>query len=183
MKKIQGMFVLCLLVVLQSPAWAGPVLLNQSEIKATFKQFNAPVTGRFKKFSGSVDFYASKPEATKGELIIQTDSYDLGDASYNKEVAGTDWFSSKKYPSAIFKVKRVKAVGKALQGEGELTLRGVTKKVSFPVSLLKQADVQVFTGKATINRLDFGVGQGDWSDTALVDNAIVIDFKLTVSNK
>lgn len=180
MRWLKIFFVCGLLNLCSSMAWAFPVDVARSEIKATFKQFNAPVSGVFKKFSGDVVFDPAKPQATRASLIIQTNSFDLGDAQYNKEVAGPDWFDAQKHPQATFKITAVKPLANGLQGEGELTLRGVTKKLVFPVSAVVKSGVQTFSGKATILRLDFGVGQGDWSDTALVADAVVIDFKLVV---
>jgi polyisoprenoid-binding protein YceI len=36
----------------------------------------------------------------------------------------------------------------------------------------------VLTGKATVKRLDFGVGGGDWSDTKTLPNEVVINTKV-----
>lgn len=180
MRLLKLFFVCGVLNLCGNMAWASPVDATRSEIKATFKQFNAPVSGVFKKFSGDVVFDPAKPQATRANLTLQTNSFDLGEAQYNKEVAGPDWFDAQKHPQALFKITAVKALATGLQGEGELTLRGVTRKLVFPVTVAVKSGVQTFTGKATIKRLDFGVGQGDWSDTALVADAVVIDFKLVV---
>jgi hypothetical protein len=36
----------------------------------------------------------------------------------------------------------------------------------------------VLNGKASVNRLDFGVGGGDWADPSLIPNAIAISTKV-----
>jgi len=36
----------------------------------------------------------------------------------------------------------------------------------------------VLDGKATVNRLDFGIGSGDWADTSLIPNAIAVSTKV-----
>jgi len=36
----------------------------------------------------------------------------------------------------------------------------------------------VLSGKATVKRLAFGVGGGDWADTALIPDAIAISTKV-----
>ena len=76
------------LSVFTLPVLAAPIDAAQSEVKATFKQFNVPVSGNFKKFSGDVQFDPAKPADTKAILNVDTASYDLGDPEYNKEVAG-----------------------------------------------------------------------------------------------
>lgn len=166
-------------------AHAAPIDAKQSQIKATFKQFNVPVAGEFRKFSGDVDFNAAKPELTKASVTVQTDSYDLGDPLYNKEVAKPDWFDSKKHPNSSLTITSVKpAAGGAYTAVGELTLRGVKKSLQFPVKISSKGNTNVFTGQARVKRLDFGVGaDGDWGDETLVANEVVIDFKLTTVAK
>jgi polyisoprenoid-binding protein YceI len=39
----------------------------------------------------------------------------------------------------------------------------------------------VLEGKATVNRLDFGIGSGDWADTSLIPNAIAVSTKVVFS--
>jgi polyisoprenoid-binding protein YceI len=39
----------------------------------------------------------------------------------------------------------------------------------------------VLTGKATVKRLDFGVGGGDWADTSLIPNEIAISTKVLLA--
>lgn len=162
-------------------AQAGPVVKADSYLKATFKQYNVPVTGEFKQFSGDVTFDPKAPQKIQAKLDVVTGSYDLGDAEYNKELAGPDWFAATQFPKATFKVTSVKPQGDHFQGEGELTLRGKTRKIQFPVKVTQGAGQQVFSGKALIQRLDYGVGQGDWGDTSLVDNAVVVEFRLAVA--
>jgi len=36
----------------------------------------------------------------------------------------------------------------------------------------------VLAGKASVDRLDFGIGSGDWADTALIPNAIAVSTKV-----
>lgn len=165
------------------PAMAVPIDAAQSEVKATFKQFNVPVTGSFKKLAGDVQFDPAKPSETKATLTVDTASYDLGDAQYNKEVAGKDWFDSKNHPKATFVITGVTGTGANLQATGDLTIRGTKKPIKFPLKMQTAAGKHTFTGKTQIKRLDYKVGQGDWSDTALVDDEIVIDFKMVVPAK
>lgn len=159
---------------------AVPLDVKGSVIKATFTQFNVPVTGQFKQFSGDVNFDAAKPEAAQGLLTVQTASYDLGDPQYNKEVAGKDWFDSKNHPTGTFKLNGVKAAAGGYTASGELTLRGKSKAVQFPVKLATGPKANVFTGELVIKRLEFGIGQGDWADTSLVADPVKIEFKLSV---
>lgn len=178
----KGLLTLCG-VLLQGAVWAATIDVQQSYLKATFTQFNVPVTGEFKKFSGQVQFDPDRADQTTASLSVVTSSYDLGDEMYNQEVAGKDWFDSKNHPTALFELKKVQAVSAGYEASGELTLRGVTHPIQFPAVLEKVNNSYVFTGRAEIKRLDYGVGQGDWSDTALVNDEVQIDFKLVIPSQ
>ena len=173
-----------LVAMATAPALAAPIEAARSEIKATFKQFNVPVTGNFKKFSGDVQFIPAQPTDTKATLNVDTASYDLDDPEYNKAVAGKDWFNSKVHPKAVFEITGVSGTGNNLQATGDLTIRGITKPVKFPVKIQTSAGKHIVSGKTQIKRLDFEVGaDGEWGDTSLVADEVVIDFKLVMPAK
>jgi cytochrome b561 len=176
--------VICFCFVFAVTAYAAPIDVVRSEVKATFKQFNVPVSGHFKRFSGNVHFNAASLADTKASLSVDTASYDLGDPEYNKEVAGKDWFNSTAYPRAVFEIKQVTGSGHELQATGDLTIRGIKKPLRFPVKVQTVAGMHTFTGKVPIKRLDYKVGsEGEWGDTTLVADEVFIDFKLVVPAK
>ena len=57
--------------------------------------------------------------------------------------------------------------------DGTLELRGVSKPVTLTFSW-KPGTQPVLTGKATVKRLDFGVGGGDWADTKTIPDDTAI---------
>ncbi len=174
---VLGALLLCFAV----PSMAVSIETKNSEVKATFKQFNVPVSGLFRKFSGDIQFDPANPTKTQATLSVETASYDLGDPLYNKEVAGKDWFDSKNYPRATFVITAVTGLGNMLQAAGNLTIRGVKKPLKFPVKIQTGGGKHILTGKTQIMRLDYLVGaDGDWGDAALVANEVVIDFKLVI---
>ena len=72
-----------------------------------------------------------------------------------------------------------KGAGK-FEARGHLTIRDVTRDVLLPFTFTPAADGQHATlaGGTTIRRLDFGVGQGEWTDTTWVGNEVKIHFDL-----
>ena len=66
--------------------------------------------------------------------------------------------------------------------DGILTLRGVSKRLRIAATL--QPDVTarprtvILQGETTLNRLDFGIGQGEWKSTEWVANAVKVRFAL-----
>ncbi len=185
-KKIVVVLFLSLFTVTQAwanePAWQT-IDPSKSSLQATFTQFSIPVSGDFKQFEGRVFYDSAQLETTRAQLSVNTASYDLGDPLYNEEVAGEDWFFSTRYPQALFELTGVSRKEATLFANGRFTLRGVTKDIRFPVKVNTANGLHHFSGKFSIKRLDYGVGQGDWADEALVNDEVVIDFKMVVPSK
>lgn len=65
---------------------------------------------------------------------------------------------------------------------GKLTIKGVSKYVTVPVSIVSSGGAySVATGTLTIQRLDYKVGDGEWTDTSVVGNEVQVRFKLTLA--
>jgi polyisoprenoid-binding protein YceI len=156
--------------------------LAHSSVAAVFKQMNVPVEAKFKKFSAQVDYDAAKPESAKASVDIDTTSLDLGDAEMNKEVAKKDWFNSAQFPKATFTSSSIKPAGAGkLTVSGKLAIKGKTQDVSFPLTVKAEGGKQVFEGTLPIKRLAFNIGEGEWKDTSMVADDVVIKFRVTAA--
>jgi polyisoprenoid-binding protein YceI len=154
----------------------------QSSVTATFRQMNVPVEARFKKFSAQIDYDGQHPDAAKAQVDIDTASLDLGDAEMNREVAKKDWFNAAQFPKASFVSTAIRstAPGK-LAVTGKLTIKGKSADVSFPLTQRTQGSKQVFEGQLPIRRLAFNIGEGEWKDTSMVADEVVIKFRVTAA--
>ncbi|HEX8785696.1 MAG TPA: YceI family protein [Telluria sp.] len=165
---------------------AGAVPLKtdvaHSSVSATFKQMNVPVESNFKRFSAQIDYDAAHPDKATARVDIDTASFDLGSAEYNKEVAKKDWFDSAQFPKASFVSTAIRPAGAGkLNVTGKLTIKGRTQDVSFPVSIKPEGGKQVFDGQLPIKRLAFNIGEGEWKDTSMVADEVVIKFHVAAS--
>ncbi len=155
--------------------------LSKSAITIVFKQMQVPVEAKFKKFNAQINYDTARPEASKANIEIQVNSFELGDPEYNKEVLKKDWFNAAQFPKATFVLSTIKsaAAGK-LNVNGKLTIKGKSRDVAFPLTVKKDANQQIFEGNLPIKRLDFNIGDGDWKDTSMVADEVVIRFHLVV---
>lgn len=151
---------------------------SKSSVTATFKQLNVPVDAKFKKFDAQITYDAAKPEASKANVDIDIASFDLGDPDYNKEVLKKEWFNAAQFPKASFVSSSIKpvAAGK-LDVAGKLTIKGKTTDVHFPLNVKKDGNAQVFEGALPIKRLTYNIGEGEWKDTSMVADEVVIKFR------
>ena len=154
--------------------------LAKSSVSATFKQMNVPVEAKFKTFTAQIDYDAAKPEAAKATVDIGTASMDLGDPEYNREVAKKEWFNTAQFPKATFVSTSIKPAGAdKLNVAGKLTIKGKTADVAFPLTVKAAGKQQVFEGQLPIKRLAFNIGEGEWKDTSMVADEVVIKFRVT----
>ena len=154
----------------------------KSSVSAVFKQMNVPVEAPFRTFSASIDYDAAKPAASKASVDISTASFDIGDPMYNKEVAKKEWFNSAQFPKASFVSTSIAPAGAGkLNVSGKLTMKGKTATVTFPLTVKAEGGKQVFEGQLPIKRLAFNIGEGEWKDTSMVADEVVIKFRVTAA--
>lgn len=154
----------------------------QSEITFTSRQMGVPVDGRFKRFAAKVAFDPKHPETAKIALTIDLASVSLGAAEVEEEIAKPDWFDTRKFPQATFTSSSVKATGPGtFDVSGKLAIKQISRDVVVPVALTQKTSVTTVSGMFTIKRLDFKIGDGDWSDTSMVADPVTVKFKLVLT--
>jgi polyisoprenoid-binding protein YceI len=176
----------CLAALLGAAVAAHAVALKtdpaRSSVAAVFKQMNVPVEARVTRFNAQIDYDAAKPDASKARVEIETASLDLGEPDMNREVAKKEWFNSAQFPQATFVSSSIKAAGAGkLSVSGKLSIKGKSADVSFPLAVKTEAGKQVFEGALPIRRLAFNIGEGEWKDTSLVADDVVIKFRVAAA--
>lgn len=120
--------------------------------------------GRFNTFDGQFEYDASAPEKSSIKVNIKTASIDSNHAERDKHLKGSDFLNVSKFPTSSFKSTGFKSTG---EGEGiisgDFTLHGVTKNISFPVTLVGEGKDPWggyragFEGKTTLKLSDYGI--------------------------
>ena len=159
------------------------LLPAQSEITFVARQRGVPLDGKFSKFDAQLAFDPKKPEAGKIAFTIDLGSASVGDAETVKELKKPDWFNVVKFPAATFTSSNIKASGPGkFDVAGNLVIKGISKQVTIPVTLAAGASgVSVAQGSFLLKRIDFKIGEGDWSDVSIVANDVTVKFKLALS--
>lgn len=136
-----------------------------------------PVPGFFRSFSGRVVWSPTDPLATRFEVEIDVGSLDTDYPDRDEVLKDPDWFDVEGHPTARWASSAgCTLVDGGLECPGDLTLRGTTLAV--PIRVEASADGRVLSGRASVNRRDFGVGGGDWDDPSMIDEQVAITFTL-----
>jgi polyisoprenoid-binding protein YceI len=190
---IGGAFVVALLalqtVPAQSPGAAAPAATPhyaldpaKSSLEFTFTQAGAANKGRFTRFQVALDFSAENLAASRLDVTIEMNSTDTGDQERDDTLKGADLFAVAKFPQAHFAASQINRTASGYEAVGKLTIRGVTRDARVPFSFRTATEngaaVGYMSGKTSVRRLDYGVGQGDWKATDQVGNDVAVSFTL-----
>jgi polyisoprenoid-binding protein YceI len=118
--------------------------------------------GRFNDFTGA---FAIDPEPSKCafSLAIKTESIDTANAKRDEHLRSPDFFNAKQFPVIIFKSTTVKAVKDGYQVNGDLTMHGITKPISFALLGGRKAEFPPgvsrtgFSTELVLKRSEFGI--------------------------
>ena len=135
-------------------------------------------TGTLPGFTTRFSFDPKQLAASKLEVAIPLATATTSNADYDGELRGNAFFNSAKFPKATYSASKFRALGgNRYAADGILSLRGVDKPVTLEFTWTPGAK-PVLAGKASVKRLDFGVGGGDWADTTLIPDAIAISTRV-----
>ena len=140
--------------------------IDKSHSEAIFqvRHLLTKVRGRFSDFEGTVEFNEANPEQSSVNFTIQATSIDTAEQDRDKHLRTADFFDVENHGTITFHSKRIDAKGgDSIDVIGDLTIHGVTKEVTLPVTHLGKAkdpwgnERLGFEAETTINRKDFGL--------------------------
>ncbi len=165
-----------------APVAAPALVPAQSELSFVSKQMGVPVDGKFKRFDAQLAFDPRKSDTGKVQFSIDVSSVTLGDPMLDAELAKPAWFDSKKLGQAVFTSSAIKPLGgNRFEVSGRLSLKGLQRDISVPIALTQDKGLTTAAGSFVLKRLDFKIGDGEWSDTSMVANEVTVKFKLVFS--
>jgi len=158
---------------------------TKSSLEFTFAQAGAQNKGKFAKFPVTFDFAPDNLAASRLDVTVEMGSLDTGDQERDGTLRGPDLFDVAKFPQARFTATQINKTATGYEAVGKLTIHGVSRDQHVPFTF-RTADEQghpvgYMTGKTTIKRLDFGVGQGDWKSTEWVGNDVTVSYTLRLA--
>ncbi|HUL18610.1 MAG TPA: YceI family protein [Steroidobacteraceae bacterium] len=158
----------------------------KSTLEFNFTQAGAQNKGRFARFQVFLDFAPENLPASHLEVTIQMNSLDTGDQERDDTLRDNDLFAVKKFPQAHFSAAQIQKTPSGYEAVGKLTIRDISREVRVPFTLRTATEAGVsagyMSGKTTIRRLDYGVGQGDWKATDQVGNDVGVSFALRLTS-
>lgn len=137
-------------------------------------------TGKFGSFTTTMSFDPKQLATSKLDVAIQLAGTQTGNKDRDDTLVSADFFNVGKFAQARYTATKFRALGgNQYAADGTLTLRGASKPVTLTFTWTPGAQ-PVLSGKATVKRLDFGIGGGDWADTSTIPNDVAISTKVVL---
>jgi polyisoprenoid-binding protein YceI len=156
---------------------------EQSRLEFVGVQAGAEFKGVFHKFTASVEFAPDALASSRIDVQIDMNSVDSMDKDRDTTIRSKDVFDVSHNPTAHYVTKTITKTAAGFAAAGTLTLRGVTKDVPIEFQFAPAGAGAKLSGSAKMNRLDFGVGQGEWKSTETIADAVKINFSLVLKPK
>jgi len=177
-----------LALALPALALAAPVTYkvdaDHSGVGFSIRHFVTNVSGRFKDFDGTIVQDKDNPAGSKVEFTVQAASIDTDNADRDNHLRSADFFDVEKFPTLSFTSTQVKALDKdTLEVTGDLTIHGVTKRVTIPVDFLgtvkmPNGEKAGFETQFTVNRKDYDIV---WNRVMDAGPILGDDVKVTIN--
>lgn len=137
-------------------------------------------TGQFGKFTPVIRFDPAQLAQSRFDVRIELGSATTRNPDYDGELLGAGFLDSAGTPQARYQATKFRALGgNRFVADGQLTLRGITKPVALAFTWTPGAR-PVLEGDATVPRLVFNVGAGEWADVELIPDGIRVSTRLVL---
>jgi polyisoprenoid-binding protein YceI len=165
-----------------APAIAADYVQAPGSTLAFATQYDGETfTGTFPRFATKLSFDPANLGAARLDVAIPLATAKTGNDDRDTTLRGSDFFDVAKFAQARYTATTFRSLGgNAYAADGVLELRGVRKPVTLSFTWTP-GKAPVLAGKATVKRLDFGVGGGDWADTSLIPDAVAISTRVVLA--
>lgn len=157
-------------------------IIDQAESSLTFSatMYGAAFEGTFKDFEGTIQFDPENLDAGSGIIRVVMANVMTGDKDRDSNIGGSAFFDSAAHPESILKIDRFTAsnMGAGYDAHGTLTIKGVTVPVILPFTIEINDQIAVAKGEITLNRLDFEIGTGEWSEDKTIGHSVTVSFSV-----
>lgn len=150
------------------------------------------IRGHFDDFSAKITFDPENLAASSFFFEIEVDSINTNNSKRDKHLRSADFFNEADFPVIRFQSTSITATGKnTYDVAGTLTMKGKEYDFVLPLTLagvkdhpmVKGAQVAGFNGKLSIDRLEYGVGNGKYYKLGVVGKDVDILVALEVLSK
>jgi len=188
-QKVQGLLMVFTLLTTSMVFAADTYTIDPNHTSFAFMAKHmmiSNVPGEFDKFSGTITYSPTDLANSNANVSIDVSSINTRIDKRDAHLKSPDFFDAAKFPTITF--VSTKFTPTAITGN--LTMKGVTKEVTIPVTIsgpVNEMGHQAIgiTGSVTINRQDYGINWNKVLDQGgvAVSNDILITISIEADQK
>lgn len=164
MKALRPLALLALVAAAPGPAMEWRVIPEESSVTFSGITNGNRFEGRIREFSGAACFDERALENTTGTFRFSATSATTGIAERDRIMKAPEWLDAAAHPAAAFALTGLERLGpNTYRAQGVLEIKGVERALAFPLTL-NLVDNRA-SGVVTIDRREFGVGEGEWGES------------------
>ncbi|MEX0431387.1 YceI family protein [Spiribacter insolitus] len=168
------------LPMVASAATEWNIVYDESRLGFEATQQGGRFEGRFEDFSADMRFSADDLAASRFDVTIETGSVETGSSQRDSNLPDTAWFNTDAFPEAYYVTREIRATADGYEAVGDLTIRDNTHEVVLPFTWRTEGERAEMDGAVTIDRVRFGVGQGEWRDPSVAGHEVRVVVDLTL---
>ena len=165
---------------------------DHTSVNFSINHFFSEVKGNFTNFDGNFQLDPKNPASGKISFTVKVNSINTENAKRDTHLKSPDFFDAETFPEISFVSTKLEPTSKnEFLAHGNLTMRGVTKKVSLPFKITGQMEHPMMKGtvilglvlNTTLNRTDYKIGTGSWATTMVVGDEVKNNIPMELNQK
>jgi len=144
-------------------------------------QAGAPFTGAFRRYSGQVCFKQGR--MTRIDVWLDPSSVDTGLPELDIALKDKEFFAVREFQRISFVSTSVQAQGDSRLARGTLEIKGRRREMDIGFRIQQGSGRSVVDGAFVLDRLQFGIGTGEWANTAWLGANVQVEFKAALADK
>jgi polyisoprenoid-binding protein YceI len=154
---------------------------RKGSVSFEVKQADAPFRGKFRRFGGEVCLLEGR--ATRIDVWLDPATVESGMPDIDAALKDADFLAVDRYPRIVFTSLSVEARGNSQLAHGVLEIKGKRHDLDIPFSLQREGGNPMVSGTLKLNRLEYGIGTGEWSNTKWLSGEVNVQFQAALSPK
>lgn len=173
---------LALALAMGSPAAAAQCYAVDAaggRVSFEVEQAGSPFRGGFRRFGG--ELCLEQGRVARIEVWLDPASVRAGLPEIEAALKEKEFFAVAEHPRIRFASNSVAARGESQLARGTLEIKGTRREVEVAFGMRETNGKPSVSGVFALNRLDYGIGTGEWSDTRWLGAGVKVEFSAALS--
>ncbi|WP_300532701.1 YceI family protein [Maricaulis sp.] len=159
---------LAALLLTASPALAQDWTVDPEASRVGFETsaFGSTVTGAFDQWSAEITLDPADLTSARIDATVSVATGSTGNGQLDQSMLSAEGLAPESHALARFTSSDIRAAGDGYEAHGTLNIRGADQAVVLPFTLAIADGRAIADGALEIARLDYGVGDASWGETA-----------------